>query len=365
MAIKEYKAGSISVLLLLFSFAAFGQNGIFVSPEMKPIDSTQIIDIVEEFDLFNDTNPIRFSITTDFKVLIKNKDSDDPRDASFAYFLNDTILVESQMKINPRGNFRRNYCALPPLKLNMRKKEYLLGGNKQLDKIKLVSVCRNNKSNQQYIYKERLVYKLYNLMTEYSFKTRDIHLSFIDTSEKVKPDSTYAFFIEPVDGLSKRLDATEIENKLRNQDMTDYDQMNMLAVFQFMVGNLDWSVAGLHNIKLIKPNAIDQTRPIAVPYDFDFCGLVYTSYADPPPSIEIDNVRVRVFRGFPRTTEQMQETLDLFRGKKDEIFKTIEDDPYLLSGTKKDVTNFINQFFEIIDSEFLVDKYFVKGARKE
>jgi hypothetical protein len=365
MAIKEYKAGPMSVLLLLFSVATFGQNGIFVSPEMKPIDSTQIIEIVEDIHLFSDTTLIRFSITTDFKVLIKNKDSDDPRDANFAYFLNDTILVESQMKINPRGNFRKNYCALPPLKLNLKKKEYLLGGNKKLDKIKLVSVCRNNKSNQQYIYKERLVYKLYNLMTEYSFATRTIHLSFIDTSEKVKPDSTIAFFIEPVDGLSKRLDAIEIESKLRNQDLTDYNLMNMLAVFQFMIGNLDWSVAGLHNIKLIKPTAADQTRSIAVPYDFDFCGLVNTSYAAPPPSIEIENVRVRVFRGFSRTPEQMQATFDLFRAKKDEIFKTIQDDPYLLSGTKKDVTKFIDEFFVIIESEFQVDKYFVKGARKE
>ena len=365
MAIKVNKIGSITVLFLFWCLTLYGQSEIFVSPSMQVLEPDQISGIVDEFDLFDDAYPVRLSISADFKALIKNKKSDDPRPAGLSYFLNDSIFVNSQMQINPRGNFRRNYCALPPLKLNMKKKEYLLGGNKELDKIKLVSVCRNNKSNQQYIYKEKLVYKLYNLMTEYSFDTRTIHLSFVDSSEKVKPDSTYAFFIEPVDGLTERVDAIEIETKISNQDLTDYDHMNMLAVFQFMIGNLDWSVAGLHNIKLIKLKSIENVRPIAVPYDFDFCGLVNTSYADPPPSIEIDNVRVRVFRGFRRTPEQMEATFDLFRAKKDAIFATIQDDTFLSDATKKDVSNYISDFFDIIESDYSVEQYFFRGARTE
>ncbi len=63
------------------------------------------------------------------------------------------------------------------------------------------------------------------------------------------------------------------------QERTNRHKINVLSVFQYMIGNTDWSVRALHNVVLLKedPTAL----PIVVPYDFDWCGLVNAPYAVP------------------------------------------------------------------------------------
>ena len=62
-------------------------------------------------------------------------------------------------------------------------------------------------------------------------------------------------------------------------------------VFEYMIGNTDWSAVYGHNIVLIRDAA---GRATAVPYDFDFSGLVDTEYARAAPELPIRHVRQRV-----------------------------------------------------------------------
>lgn len=367
-----YKKAQISILICFFSLLLYqpllAQKGIYSYPSMDSLTKQDIKPIADGFSLFDSDEIFKISIRADFKELIKHKEDGEYRDAECSYMLNDTILIRNELKIRARGNYRRNYCSLPPVMLNFKKTDYLVVANKDLDKMKMVSVCRQNKTSQQYIFKEYLVYKMYNILTDYSFKTRLIKLSYVDTGEKLKPDSSYAFIIEPVDVLAERHDAIEIESKIMHQDLSNYDHMNFVAVFQFMVGNLDWSVPVQHNIKQLKPLKATTTRDvIVVPYDFDFTGFVNTSYALPPPLLieDAETVRDRIFRGFTRTPEQFEAVFDLFREKKGEIIELIETFPYLNKSTRTDVLGFIEEFYVIINSERQVNRYFIQGCRTQ
>ena len=365
MAKNQFISSIIAVIMVGITASAFAQPGVFKYPEMTELDPEDVNKISNQFSMFSTDKILKLAIQADFKELMKNKFDDKERPAFYTYMLNDTILVRDSLKISPRGNFRRKYCTLPPVKLNFEKSDYLIRDQKKFDKMKMVSVCRQSKTYQQYIFKEYLVYKLYNLFTDYSYKARMIQLSYIDTSEKFKPDSTYGFIIEPTDMMAKRNDAIEIETKVPHQELTDREVINLVATFNFMVGNLDWSVPGQHNIKLIKVTDPKKPRPIAIPYDFDFCGFVNTTYAHPPPKLDAETVRDRIFRGYPRTEEEREKAFDLFREKKDAVFSLIENDPYLSSSVKKDVSLFVKEFYEIIDSDYQVNRYFVQGARSD
>ena len=66
-------------------------------------------------------------------------------------------------------------------------------------------------------------------------------------------------------------------------------------MFQFMIGNTDFSVAYQHNGKLLYAN---KNHPL--PYDFDLCGLVDASYAIVNSRLGIKSVKDRKYRGFKR-----------------------------------------------------------------
>ena len=69
-----------------------------------------------------------------------------------------------------------------------------------------------------------------------------------------------------------------------------------MAVFQYMIGNTDWSAEFLHNIKAIAFDSL--SIPSVVPYDFDHAGIVDAPYALPAEQLQLTSIRERRFRGY-------------------------------------------------------------------
>jgi hypothetical protein len=132
-----------------------------------------------------------------------------------------------------------------------------------------------------------------------------------------------------------------------------------------MIGNTDFSVPANHNIKLILPKADTMQAPYIVPYDFDYAGFVNAPYAIPDPMLGIEQVTERLYRGFARTLEELEEVLVLFRAKKPEIYALIDNFPPFEVYTKKDAKQFLNDFFEVIDSEKSIKAVFINSARRD
>ena len=71
-----------------------------------------------------------------------------------------------------------------------------------------------------------------------------------------------------------------------------------MSIFQYMIGNLDWSVLKSHNIALFRR---EDGTIIPLPFDFDYSGLVNAEYAVPPKALHLYSIRVRKYRGFCRS----------------------------------------------------------------
>ena len=163
--------------------------------------------------------------------------------------------------------------------------------------------------------------------------------------------------------MAERLSGTLLETQKVQYYRTQLNTMILLSMFQYFIGNTDWSVPALHNIKLVSTNPYQP--PFPVPYDFDWSGIVNSSYAIPSEKLEISSVRERLYRGFAHNRIAYQEAIDLFKEKKEAIYKLYNEFPYLNSKQKKMSISYINDFYKIIEKENLINAIFIREARQK
>jgi hypothetical protein len=308
--------------------------------------------------LFGNDKVIEMTIISDFKSFRKNKKDPEYQDAVYKFKLNDTTEVVNYVRIKPRGNFRRSRCTFPPIKLNFKETEFFSKATENLKTLKLVNTCQSGDTYQELIHKEYLTYRIFNLLTKYSFRVRLLKIDFMDSGKKNKSSISYGFIIEDIDELAKRLNAEKVDTKVSNQDLTDIDHVNRVTTFQFMIGNTDWSIPGLHNVKLIKSRDSKLYRPFAIPYDFDLSGLVDAPYAAPNPILPIKDVKTRLFRGNCRQLSALDSTFELFRKQKPGIIELIQSFPYSSNSSKQQMLDYIDEFYAIINDSKKAESYF-------
>src|SRR6185295_12477674 len=110
----------------------------------------------------------------------------------------------------------------------------------------------------------------------------------------------------------------------------DFDQesLTLMTVFQYMIGNPDYSITGMHNVRLVQ-TAAKVRHPIT--WDFDVTGLVDPRYEVPSARLKtaIAGVRVRSYLGPCRSAEEFEPTLAAFRGKQGEMQALVNSIPGL------------------------------------
>jgi hypothetical protein len=233
-----------------------------------------------------------------------------------------------------------------PIELNFKKADFGYPDLNKISKLKLVPQCSSGKDKEDYVLREYLAYKLFNVLTDTSFRVRLLKVNYIDTQKKRKPVVQYGFFIEPVEMLTDRTNCLQVKSKTLNQKSIVPKIMDRLALFNFMIGNYDWSVPGQHNVIVLKSLGFDPYGlGIAIPHDFDWSGLVNPTYAIPTEEMGIQTVRERLFRGICRNKEVYLKDLESFVQKKDEFYKVINEFPYLDQREKKDATDYLDGFF--------------------
>lgn len=338
------KTRFLTVLFLFFSLAGWSQS--------DPVDSLRF---------FTDEGLIQVNLTTDLRQVQTETKQGVFQPASISMLFPDSTLINEQISVSARGNFRRNYCRIPPMMLNFRN----TGAPRlqSLGKLKLVIGCGVNPADEELLLKEFLVYKIYNLLDDRSFRVRLLRINYNDTRKKIKSFSQYAFLIEDDGDMARRNGCHKKDEIKLLTEATNRDMMTLVALFQYMIGNTDWAVPNNHNIKLIFDKKNKNAPPFVVPYDFDYCGLVDASYAIPNELIGTEKVTERVYRGFPRTMEELQIQLDVFRSKKDSIFGLINSFALLSMKTRKEMTGYLGEFFSLIEDKRAVKATFIDKAR--
>ncbi|CAN5614433.1 hypothetical protein BH10BAC3_BH10BAC3_34840 [soil metagenome] len=314
-------------------------------------------------EFYADKNPLVVNLSTDIGNLMSGKIKNQKQEGIFTCTLRDTNAINARVEINLRGNMRRSYCKMPPLKLHFIKDS--ASELAPLSSVKLVPSCGFSKDYEQLVLKEYLLYKMYNLLTDKSFKVRLLLLTYDDSKKKKKPFTQYAFFIEDADQMAKRNKClVAADNQKFLTDATDNRQITLTCLFQYMIGNTDFSVPNNHNIKIIKSKKDTTSKPYAVPYDFDYSGIVNADYAIPNESLGLENVTQRMYRGFPRTMSELNPLLQIFKEQKANIYALIEDCKPLEEYNKKQMTDYLDDFFKMIDKPSEVKSAFIDNARR-
>ena len=319
---------------------------------------------VDKVKFFEEESTVNATLEMDLKDLLAKKAPDRFLPATISFTTKDGTTITEKIEASVRGNFRRETCFMPGLKLNFKKDT-----NSSLYKfkeLKLSNGCNTGDESGQLVVKEFLAYKMYNLLTDMSLRVRFMNVSFKDVSGKKKPYTQYAFLIEDVDEMAKRNNMVEIEGTQYNTEQTNRDQMTIVTLFDYLIANTDWSVPAYHNVKLIGPKDVTGTRPYVVAYDFDICGFVDPPYAtiDEQLQEQISSVRERLNRGFPRTMEELKIAVKLYNDKKEKIIGMIKSNEYLSSKEKSKSVSYIEDFYKIINNDRDLQRIFVDGGRK-
>jgi hypothetical protein len=248
----------------------------------------------KSFSLFGSDDILNVSLYLDLKSFSKKPSQNDTFDSEMTIHLNGGDTINRKATIKYRGISRYEICSFPPMQLNF--KIPLYSDSTKIKKIKLVTHCQSASINDEYVLREYLVYKLFNALTDTSFRVRLLKISYIDSKGKKKTISKYGIFIEPAGQLAKRTNSVAVKTGALNQNNIIPYSMDLVAIFNYMVTNWDWSIGGQHNVEVIKPMANNPGGlGIAIPYDFDLTGVVNADYAIPPDNLGIENVRQPIF----------------------------------------------------------------------
>jgi hypothetical protein len=260
--------------------------------------------------------------------------------------------------LSPRGITRRKkeVCKFPPLRVEFAQKPPATSLFKGQKGLKLVTHCRAPERFQQHLLLEFAAYRLYNQLTPASFNVRLAMINYVD--EAGRPiTSRYGFFIEDADDMARRNGLHELEdvNRVPVDHLRATDAARF-AVFQHMIGNLDWSMrAGppgdgcCHNARLVGAKGAT-TGLVPVPYDFDFSGMVDAPYAVPPADYRLANVRVRRYRGYCGHNVQAKATAADLLLRRGPLLAVLDATPQVDPKAREKAAAYLGSFFDQIAS---------------
>ncbi|HXV87447.1 MAG TPA: hypothetical protein VD793_12130 [Gemmatimonadales bacterium] len=283
--------------------------------------------------------------------------------------------VALDVKIRTRGRTRlsRRICDFPPLRLNFSAATAASTPFLGQDKLKLVVHCQDRAEYQQYVLQEYLIYRAFNLLTDISFRTRLVRATYIDTDARRDTVTRYGFLLEADDMMAARNGQQPLLLRAVPPKDSDLGYLALVGVFQYMIGNPDWSPFGkapdeaacCHNTE---PIGTVGGPVFAVPYDFDITGLVNTRYADllfGPSSrnLGISSVRERVYRGVCPVNLMLPDVIARFQQQREAIYRLYRGQADLDPAVLKHSLEYLDQFYATINSPAQTDRELVGRCR--
>ena len=278
---------------------------------------------------------------------------DDPDSREQLPFVLRAQNSEHAIRVRLRGKSRLRVCDFLPLRLNFRKSEVEETVFAGQDKLKLVVPCHARASAEDNVIEEYAIYRLFNLLTPASYRVRLLQMTFTDTTRDGERTNLHAFVLEPDEQLAARLGGRESALQEVSLRWLDERQMALVYIFQYLIGNLDWSLVSAedeqtccHNGTLVETGE----HILYVPYDFDLSGFVDAPYAFPPPDLRLRSVTQRRYRGFCTERRYLEEALDTIVSKRREMDALIRSLPVLSDKDKERRVGYLDRFFRAAEN---------------
>lgn len=313
--------------------------------------------------LFSDNSELAVTVEAPFTTLLRTaRRSTDPYPGTLVY-----DGARYNLLVSARGMSRRvgGICTFPPLRIDFENND--LGSTifRGQNRVKLTTHCRPTSNYTQLYVVEHMVYRLFNEITPLSYRARPLSVTYRDTDGRRDDDTQFGFFVEDDDDMARRNDrvALEIETRTATMEQLDGAAAARVALFQYMVGNLDWdmlqSASGrdcCHNVQLLAASEASRTALVPVPYDFDHTGLVNAPYALPPEGLSARNVRDRLYRGYCLHNEHLPAAISLFQSRREALNAVIAGETRLSEGRRQNARRYIDAFFDVIGDPSAVQR---------
>lgn len=289
------------------------------------------------FQYLTSKEGVKIGLEMDLTTMMANKKS-----AAYAPAkLTDESGKIWDVEVKMRGKYRRKVCEMPPLKIKFKKKSLTTAGLDTLNEMKLVLPCLENEMGDELIVKEYLAYKMFELTTDACVRARLIKLTLTD-QHVGKKHVVFAILLEDEEEICKRLRGVSVEQYGLPTDSLLINQACLVSMFEYMIGNTDWDLSMIRNVKTIK--APDSGKIILIPYDFDFSGLVSAPYASPSSESGLRNVRERflISNGLP--PEALKRATQRLRGLRREM-TAICRSRYLSKDASNQMITYLDSFF--------------------
>lgn len=316
--------------------------------------------------LFASHEPLILRIEADYGTIFKERDDEStyhPAKLTLAGAGGTPTTINIELRTRGHYRLQSRICGFPPVRVNFPKDSVVGTVFEDQDKIDLATHCQDRREQyEQITLLEYLIYRTYHLLSDKSFLVRLARVTYVDSAGKRDTLTRYGFFVEDKPAMAKRIGGEVFNQTEVHDDNTDFDLMSLTALFEYFIGNTDWSVWALHNILLVQipPGPF----PTAVPFDFDWSGVISAPYARPDGRLPIKQVRERLFRGYCRTADELAPHFALFNQKKDEIYALYQNQEGLTDETKKKTLEYYDEFYKTINDPRAVDREILRKCRQ-
>jgi hypothetical protein len=235
--------------------------------------------------------------------------------------------------------------------------------------LRLVTPCRLRGNYDKYTMLEYLVYRSYAVIADAALRTRLVQVQFHDSEKPDRGRSGYGFFIEDIGQAAARRDQMWLD--IQSQRISDLDaaQLTVMTLFQYMVGNTDWSaVTGrpdercCHNVAVFGQEGVDLNT--VVPFDFDQTGMVNPPYAGPPDaSLGIRRITDRRYRGLCEHNDELAGAITVFKKRRPELEALFSRTDLPYPKDRERALKYVREFYDTINDPRKLEKSILKTCR--
>ena len=322
--------------------------------------------------LFSSDDTLAVTLTAPWRKLERDERYQGAYPARIQYRDESGADVQLDLTVERRGVKRQAACSFPPIRLRFEKETVKGTTFRGQTSLKMVTHCEKSTRFDQYYVLEMLAYRMYNLITDYSFRVRPLDVTYLDSDTGKAGESRFAFLIEDDGDVAKRNDLKKLKIPKVSAGRLEPEVASLFALFQFMIGNVDWAATAgpdptecCHNVKLIAPKPLKQDDYIIpLAYDFDSAGLVDAPYAAPPDGLPINSVTQRLYRGYCLHNASLPAARQQVLERESALRALIAAEDRLTSGSRKKADRYLGSFFDMLKDPGDFEKYVTEKCRK-
>jgi hypothetical protein len=291
------------------------------------------------FEKVTEKEANHIQLNTDLTKLNGARKSDDYQPA----ILTDVDGRKWKVEVKSRGKFRRKNGYFPPIKIKFAKKELKSAGYSDHNGIRVTLPYYEGQQGDDLIVREYLTYRMFEHLSAASIRARLVKITLSDSHVESWKHEIYAIFMEDDDELCARLDAHEEEVYGLDPDSLQANQAALVSTFNYMIGNADWEVAGIRNVKQLRSNS--GGKIVLIPYDFDFSGVVNAPYSKPAHLSGLKTIKQRFLMADGIKPEHLRRALAQIEKERAPIRKILVN-KHLSSSSQREIGEYLTSFFD-------------------